>query len=169
MSDLLFVRLLKECSMPSALSTRLASPFRPFLSRDPLFSFQQEMENLMTRLRADWNGDSPTVLVTPPCDVSETEDAVQIRLDAPGYKAEEISIECTGDVIRISGQHKEEQSENGRTWHRVERRSGAFQRELGLPMPIKEDQITAECVNGVLTVRMPKAETARTRKIKVKG
>jgi HSP20 family molecular chaperone IbpA len=36
-------------------------------------------------------------------------------------------------------------------------------------MPIKEDQITAECVNGVLTVRMPKAETARTRKIKVKG
>jgi HSP20 family protein len=101
--------------------------------------------------------------------VSETEDAVQIRLDAPGYKAEEISIECTGDVIRISGQHKEEQSENGRTWHRVERRSGASQRELGLPMPIKEDQITAECVNGVLTVRMPKAETARTRKIKVKG
>jgi len=123
----------------------------------------------MSRLRADWNGDGPTLMATPPCDLFETEEALQIRLDTPGYKADEISIECTGDVIRISGQHKEEQADNGRTWHRVERRSGGFLRELVLPLPIKEDQITAECVNGVLTVRLPKSETAKTRKIKVKG
>ncbi|HSG70330.1 MAG TPA: Hsp20/alpha crystallin family protein, partial [Planctomycetaceae bacterium] len=64
---------------------------------------------------------------------------------------------------------KEEKEEKGKRYHRIERRSGSFYRSIDLPCAVEESKITAECKNGVLTVKLPKAEAAVTRKVKVKG
>lgn len=155
--------------MTTALSTRLSQSLSPLFGRDPFASLQQEMDQLLSRFKTDWNGDWPAGVIAPSVDLSETDDALQLRMDVPGMKSEEINIELAGNTIRISGEHKEEKEEKGKTFHRLERRSGSFARALALPAAVKEDKITAECNDGVLTITLPKTETAKTRKIPVKS
>jgi HSP20 family protein len=106
--------------------------------------------------------------MTPSIDLSETDDALQIRMDVPGLKAEEINIEVSGNTIRVSGEHKEQTEEKGKTFHRIERHTGAFSRSLTLPVAVKENLVTAETADGVLTVTLPKVEAAKTQKVAVK-
>ncbi len=84
-------------------------------------------------------------------------------------KPEDIDIEVSGDLIRVSGEHVEEKEEKGRRFHRVERQSGAFERSVRLPSPVNEKDVDAEYKDGVLTVTMKKSEEAKTHKITVKG
>ena len=153
--------------MSTALTTRLSRAMQPLL--DPFGGLQKEMDDLLTRFQSDWNGDRLPSVTIPAVDMSETDDALQIRMDMPGLKAEEINIEVSGNTIRISGEHKEEKEEKGKTYHRIERRSGSFARAMTLPVPVKEDKVAAECKDGVLTITLPKTEAAKTHKVTVKG
>jgi HSP20 family protein len=155
--------------MTAALSTRVSQALSPLFGRDPFTGLQHDMEELLSRFKTDWNGDWPTGAISPSVDLSETDDALQLRMDVPGMKADEINIELSGNTIRISGEHKEEKEEKGKTFHRLERRSGSFSRALTLPSAVKEDKISAECNDGILTVTLPKTETAKTHKIAVKS
>lgn len=156
--------------MSTALSRRLSRAMQPIFGGDPFAGLQKEMDDLLSRFQADWGGGDGLPAVTiPAADLSETDDALQIRMDMPGLKAEEINIEVTGNSIRISGEHKEEKEEKGRTFHRMERRSGSFARAMTLPVSVKEDKVTAECKDGVLTITLPKTETAKTHRVTVKN
>lgn len=153
--------------MSTALSTRFSQALRPLFGRDPFQSLQQEMDDLLSRFKADFNGDAPLAEINPSLDFSETDEAYQVRMNVPGVKAEEVNIEVVGNSIRISGEHKEEKEEKGRTYHRVERRTGSFARSLTLPAAVKQDKIVAECKDGILTVTLPKVEPVKAQKIKV--
>lgn len=153
--------------MSTALPTRLSRALQPWFGRTSSLDLPQEMDDLLSRLRTDWNGDSLLAAELPSVDLSETDDALQIRVDVPGIKADEIHVEVTGNTIRIRGEHTEEKEEKGRMFHRVERRSGSFARALTLPAAVKEDKISAECKDGVLTITLPKAEVAKTKQVKV--
>jgi HSP20 family protein len=153
--------------MSTALSTRLSRAMQPLFGGDLLASFQKEMDELLSRFQASWSGDGLPAVTIPAADLSETDDALQIRMDMPGLKAEEINIDVSGNTIRISGEHKEEKEEKGKTYHRIERRSGSFARAMTLPVPVKDDKVNAECKDGVLTITLPKTAAAKTHKIKV--
>ena len=155
--------------MSTAMSTRLSRALQPLLTPDPFSGLQKEMDDLLSRFQADWNGDRLPSVTIPAADLSETAEALEIRMDMPGLKAEEINIEVSGNMIRVSGEHSEEQEEKGKTYHRIERRSGSFARAMTLPVPVKEDQVNAECKDGVLTITLPKTEAAKTHKVTVKG
>ena len=155
--------------MSTSLSTRLSCAMQPLLASDPFAGLQKEMDDLFNRFQTDWNGERFGAVSIPSADLSETDDALQIRMDMPGLKAEEINIEVSGNTIRISGEHKEEKEEKGRTFHRVERRSGSFARAMTLPAAVKEEKVTAECRDGVLTITLPKTEAAKTHKVAVKS
>jgi HSP20 family protein len=101
-------------------------------------------------------------------DVSETDGQVEIRLDLPGVEAKEIDIQLNENLLTISGERKEEKEEKNKTYHRVERRYGSFSRSISLPCPVKQEAIDAQYRDGVLTIKLPKSEEARARKIKVK-
>lgn len=151
--------------MTTALSTRMSRALQPLL--DPFSGLQKEMDDLMNRFQADVNGDRLPAI--PAADLFETDDALTIRIDTPGLKAEEINVEVSGNTIRISGEHKEEKEEKGKTWHRIERRSGSFARAMTLPAQVKDDKVSAECKDGVLTITLPKTEAAKTHKVTVKS
>lgn len=153
--------------MTTDLSTRVSRALRPWFGRDPFTNLQQEMDALLSRFETGWNGDSTLAGVSPSVDLSESDDSLQIRMDVPGIKAEEINIEVSGNTIRISGEHKEEKEEKGKTFHRLERKSGSFTRALTLPAGVKEDKVSAECKDGVLTITLPKTEVAKTQTVKV--
>lgn len=156
--------------MSSALSTRVSQALSPLFGRDPFSSFQREMDELLSKFQSDWNGNGNGLLAAnlPSLDLSETDDALQVRMDVPGMKADEINIEVSGNTLRVSGEHKEEKEEKGKTFHRLERRSGSFNRTVALPVAVKEGQVTAETADGVLTIKLPKVEAAKTQKVAVK-
>jgi HSP20 family protein len=105
----------------------------------------------------------------PAIDVAEEENAIIIRAEVPGCKAEHIEISVLGDKLTISGEKKlaEEKKEKG--YYHVESSYGSFRRELTLPTNVDQKKIDAVCKDGVLSITLPKAEKSKVVKVKVKG
>ena len=104
-----------------------------------------------------------------PLDVAETEDEYVVRASLPGIKPEDVQITVHGDTLTIRGESKSEEETKGQTWHLRERRSGIFQRSVSLGTPVDPDRAEARHDHGVLTLRLPKAASARPKQIKVGG
>ena len=154
-----------KTTLPARVSNRLSALFHP----DPFASFRGEMNDLIGRFAGELNGGGLADVEIPSMDVAETDTQIEIKMDVPGMKPEEVNVEVQGNTLVVTGEHKEEKEEKGKTYHRIERRSGSIQRSITLPCDVQEGQIAAECKNGILTVTLPKAEQSRTRKIPVKG
>jgi len=105
----------------------------------------------------------------PAIDVAEEEDAIIVRAEVPGCKAEDIDISIYGNTLTISGEKKltEEKKEKG--YYHVESTYGSFRREVTLPTDVEQGKIDAICKDGVLNITLPKAEQAKAVKVKVKG
>ncbi len=140
-----------------------------WLGRRPFGTLQREIDGLLQRFESDWDGELSAGEGMPSLDLAEANGEFEIKLDVPGLKAEEIDIEVSGNSVRISGHHEEQEEEQGRTYHRIERRSGMFSRAVTLPCEVDRDRVSAECCGGVLTVNLPKCEEAISKKIAVKG
>jgi len=105
----------------------------------------------------------------PRVDIAETDKEFCITADVPGVKPENIKVEISGDNLIISGKSEEEKEEKGKTWHRVERKSGSFYREFELPKGADADKIEAVTKNGMLTVKLAKKPEAQSKIIEVKA
>ncbi len=104
----------------------------------------------------------------PSVDISESEDALEVKVDLPGIKPEDVDISVTDNRLTIQGERKEEKETKDKTVHRVERRYGSFLRSIGLPPGAEPDKVSAESDNGVITITVPKAAEAKAKKIDVK-
>jgi HSP20 family protein len=104
----------------------------------------------------------------PRVDIAENDKELILTADVPGVKPEDIKVEISGDNMIISGQSEEEKEEQGKTWHRMERRSGRFYREFLIPGSVDRDKIEATSDNGMLSVRLPKKPESISRNIEVK-
>jgi HSP20 family protein len=153
--------------MTTSLSSKSPRQLQPLLR--PLQALRDEFEHAFNRLSSDWDAKWLTSEFSPACDLSETADAFQVRLDVPGIKPEDINVQVTGNSVRISGERKEEKEEKDKTYHRIERRSGSFCEALQLPGAVNEEKVQADFHDGVLTVTLPKSEASRTRTVKVKA
>jgi HSP20 family protein len=136
--------------------------------RAPLENLREEMQDLVARTFGEEGGLWPGERMFPSLDLSETEAAIEVRMDIPGMEAKDLDIQVNGNLLTISGERKEEKEEKGKTFHRVERRSGSFSRTVTLPAPVREDAVDAQYKNGILTVKLPKTEEAKAKKINVK-
>jgi HSP20 family protein len=104
-----------------------------------------------------------------PLDVKETGDQIEVRASMPGIKPDDVQITVHGDTLTIRGESKMEEERQDENWVIREHRSGSFQRVITLPTPVKSDQAEARMENGMLTLRLPKAEEARPRQIQIGG
>ena len=154
--------------MSESNSPRSPRPGSPTLSREPLQYLKREMDDLLSRFSSDWLGDWMAKEFTPAVDVSETDEAVAVAVDVPGVKGDDIQLEVAGSVLRIRGERKEEKEEKNKSFHRIERRWGTFSRTIPLPCSVVEGKVTADYRDGVLHVHLPKTETAKAHKIRVK-
>ena len=103
----------------------------------------------------------------PAAELTENDEAFNLKLEVPGMEAKDLDIEVTVDRVSISGERKSEtkSEENGRT--RSEFRYGKFSRVIPLPKPIQNTNVTAEYKDGILNLTLPKAEEERTKVVKV--
>ena len=150
----------------SMLSTRLSS--RLPLWREPFTALRDEMYDLRSRLLGDDDAGWPSGAIVPPVDVSETDNAIDVRMDVPGLSAKDIDIQISGNMLCVRGKREEEKEEKGRSFHRVERHYGSFCRNITLPSKVNETEVAAEYRDGVLSIKLPKAEDAKAHKIEVK-
>ena len=147
--------------------TTATVPAKARTAQDPFNLLREEMNALATRF---WGGNQMQfgAIMSPALDVSETENAYGVRVDMPGMKPENFDIQVQGNVVRVSGHREEEKEEKDATYHCIERQTGSFSRTVTLPCDVNEDEVAAEYINGVLSVKLPKSEKAKTKKITVR-
>jgi HSP20 family protein len=92
----------------------------------------------------------------PLADVSETEGEYLIKAELPEVRKEDVSVTVLDGVLTLSGERKQEQSEDVAKVHRVERRYGSFVRRFALPEDADEQAIRAESKDGVIVIHIPK-------------
>lgn len=102
-----------------------------------------------------------------PIDMYQTDADVVIKAEVPGMRPEDIDIKVVGDTIIMSGERRAEREVKEEDYLMHETSIGRFHREVMSPVPIKPEQAQATFENGVLTVRLPKAEAAKARQVKV--
>jgi HSP20 family protein len=100
----------------------------------------------------------------------DKEDEILVKATVPGMNAEDIEISTVGNTLTIKGEVKEEkeEGEEGKYIYR-ERRYGTFNRSFTLPDEINTDEAEAEFEDGVLTLTLPKAESAKRKSITIKS
>jgi HSP20 family protein len=103
----------------------------------------------------------------PAVDVLESEDSYLIRAELPGMKREDIKVELKDGTLVVSGERKSEKPAEGVEYRHVERVDAKFWRSFSLPETVKQDGIEATYKDGVLEIRVPKAEKAKPRQIQV--
>lgn len=94
----------------------------------------------------------------PAIDVSETHKEIIVRAEVPGIDPKDLDISLEGSTLKISGEKTNEKEENGEQFHRVERSFGSFSVSFDLPCEVDESKIELEQKNGVLLLKVPKAE-----------
>ena len=105
----------------------------------------------------------------PAVDMYQTDDEVVVRVALPGFKADEVQINVTGDVLSLRGELKHEEDKKDKAWHLREHRWSSFERSIALPTDVKADQANADFENGILTITLPKAEEVKPKTISVKA
>ncbi len=134
---------------------KLMSQLRDELSRFPVFGSEIGRGAVAT---SDWS---------PAVDIAEEKDAYIIHADLPGVKPEDIDVSMENGVLTIRGERKDEKSVDQEGYKLVERVQGTFYRRFSLPDSADPDHITAKAEHGVLVIRIPKHEKARTHRIEV--
>lgn len=105
----------------------------------------------------------------PPFDLVESHDDVLIRMDVPGVDGDALDIALAGNMLTVRGHRKNSSGEGSDLLHVRNRPEGEFEQSIPMPSPVDADRVSAECRDGVLTVRLGKSESAKSHRIPVQS
>lgn len=105
--------------------------------------------------------------VFPPVNITEDRDNYFVRAEVPGIRVNELEISAVGRTLSVSGKREIGNENVNASYHRKERSEGEFNRTVTLPAEFDADRVEAQYKWGILTVTLPKAETAKPRQIVV--
>ncbi len=148
--------MLTRTMFPATYRARNWSPF------EELRQIQAEMDRL-------FNQSFPRMVDYPPINIWSNDEEVVIQAEVPGYNPADIDISVVQNTLTLRGERKPEQPKDGETYHRRERHVGPFVRTVEVPFEVDSDKIEAEYAAGILTVRLPRAEAHKPKKIAVKA
>ena len=140
--------------------------------RSPLSDMNRVMNRMQRWMDQSWpfedeelglSGESLSI------DMHSDDNMITVNASVPGLKEEDINIDVNGDILTISAEKKfeREEDDDNRNWHFREIRQGRFSRSVRLPDDVKVDEAEASLEDGMLTIRLPKAESSAARKIEV--
>jgi HSP20 family protein len=114
--------------------------------------------------------DVATNALVPPADVIVSEQGVNVEMDVPGIRREDLNIELESDTLTVRGERRfpypAEPSE--RTWRHIERRFGRFQRSMRVPGGLDPDSVEASLHDGVLSLRIPRPQRPSARRVEIR-
>jgi len=103
----------------------------------------------------------------PVFDMYETKDELVLNVELPGVREKDISLSITGDLLTVKGERAFNQELKDENYVHLERVYGKFERSIQLPMPVQADRVKATFRDGVLEVKLPKAEEIKPKDIKI--
>ena len=103
----------------------------------------------------------------PAADIYETDENLVVTSDLPGVDLKELDVRVEDNVLSIRGERHFERTVENEKFHRVERLYGRFERSLALATPVDADKIKATYQDGVLRICLPKAETAKPKRVQI--
>ena len=130
-----------------------ASPFEVLFDRGTLFP------------DVNWFGSTPRTEAYPYVNIADVENTLHVVAEIPGVAKSDINIHLDGDVLTISGNRKAPETVKGTTSVRAEITYGPFERSFKLPYEVDSAKVTAEYLDGVLRVALPKTEAAKPKAI----
>ena len=133
--------------------------------------FDSDRERLWHRPFWGFRWRTPEVFTTGfgALDVEEDDEGLTFKADLPGMDPKDVSVEAKDGVLTIQGERTAEKEEENKIYHRYERTYGSFCRSFNLTKNVDAEKIEAKYKDGVLTVRVPKVEEAKPRKIEVEA
>lgn len=126
----------------------------------------QDMEEMMKQF-------SPVAMqqmqkaFVPALDMYETKDAVVVEVPLAGINPKDVDVSVEKGLLTIQGQSKKEHEVDDKNYYRKEVRTGSFFRQAALPVPVKEDSVTAEFADGILKITAPKTAPTVAKKINI--
>jgi HSP20 family protein len=132
-----------------------------------LMGIQGELNRLFGRTYAGEGGASGAWV--PPLDIYEEQGRFMVSLELPGIDPADVDVSVEDSVLTVKGERTFAAETNEENFHRIERRYGQFVRSLSLPSTADAEHIEASFDKGVLTIKVPKVEQAKPKKITVKA
>lgn len=102
-------------------------------------------------------------------DVYQTENDIVIKSTIAGVKPEDLDVSINNDMVTVKGERKNEEIVDNGNYYYQECYWGSFSRSVLLPVDVIPEKADASLKNGILTIRLPKADTTKTKKIQVRG
>ena len=124
---------------------------------------ENEMNHMLSRYAY------PTSSEFPAFNVWGTNDQVVVTSEIPGIDPNSIDISVSGTTLTVRGLRDPEQAEKGVSYHRRERWYGKFSKTIELPFTIEAEKVEARFSKGILYITLPRSETEKPRKVRVKS
>jgi len=136
---------------------------------DDVLRLQRAIDHALTHPYAGLDWPTSGRGVYPGLNMFEANDALVLKAEIPGLDRSTLTVEVQGDRVALAGARVQPQLAEGCGYHRRERAFGEFRRVFRLPFEVDREKATAEYKDGILTVRLEKAESAKPRQITVQG
>ena len=147
----------------------LSTPFRSLEPANMFASLRRDVDRLFDEA---WSGPPGTWRTRgwlPPVDINETENEIEVQVEVPGMRGDDIDVTVENGILTISGEKRYERQEGSEEKGNLmlERQYGRFTRSFTLPAQVDAENVTAECADGILTITLPKRSDARPKRISV--
>lgn len=133
---------------------------------DPFRDIEELTQRLDRAIGTSQSGAAQVARFAPPVDVHEDEHGLELVLDLPGVRPDDVQIEAESNTLTVQAERKYERRE-GRTAHRVERASGSFFRTFSVPAKYDLSKVQANFEHGTLSIVIPRSEQSQRRTISV--
>ena len=137
----------------------------PVVRWDP-FREMMNVQDQINRAFGSFFGERKTSWL-PSIDVYDDKEEVVLKADLPGVRPEDVDVEIDENVLTVRGHRAADHETDPERFYRIERPTGSFERSIALPQGVRSDNVEAAFEDGILTVRVPKAEEAKPKRIRV--
>ncbi|WP_019504937.1 Hsp20/alpha crystallin family protein [Pleurocapsa sp. PCC 7319] len=131
-------------------------------------SLQRQLNRLFDdTLSSENGGNFSNLSKIPAAELSETDDALHLKIEIPGMEAKDLDIQVMADQVAIAGERKSETKSEAKGVTRSEFSYGKFSRVIPLPSRIQNTNVTADYKDGILNLTLPKSEDEKNKVVKV--
>jgi HSP20 family protein len=134
-----------------------------------VFAIPRDLSRLMDDVFGGWELGENLRQWLPATDVSETPEAVTLRLEVPGLTRDQIKIAVENNVLSVRGEKTQETSSENEKFRRTERSFGSFERSFSLPAYVDTDHVQASLQDGILSITLPRREETKAREVRIEG
>lgn len=104
---------------------------------------------------------------SPSVNVYDKNGSIMVEAELPGVDKKDIKVRVDNGVLTLSGERKQEKEIKDQDFYRCERFYGSFNRSFTLPTSVEPDKIEAKYSDGILTLTVPKTETAKGKQVEI--